>query len=915
MASWFFLGLCGLVFALGAVLVGRAACRRLRQSGPPLTDLLLLVALVPVALFSVHPYLGDRLVGAGDSYHYALQAADAVTQMRHGVMPVFVGQSDYAFNGNIHTLRTAPYFTHLAGLLDLLTARRLSFVTLQNLTVTLTAVLAAWGAYAACLLVSDGRRIAAGLLAAIYVLSPAIMGPLALHDMFATYMAAPWLILCWAGLAGIWRHENEVAAQLLAAGALGICWYAHSPLAAWLTLVWGIVQTVRLLLAGGGPGQWHRQIVAGLLLAGLVAYIFTSVGTLGVGSHSAVNHPVFSWESLRQFLRSEFIPFNSFLVLPSIQLGWTLWGLLLGGGTLALFRRRRDGRMLTGLLVALLPFLVPLPWLSNVMWHGLPDQLVTLTNWPVQRLCPLLGSGIVIAFAAALRGNENGVLRPGRWLEGLLAIALLWSAAETAAIHRRPDVARLPPATQAVLLAPENLRLTRYSYAFFERPPAYFTHGWASPEFESRLLDAELDVAQDNAGAVLASAGPATGSVTIEREVNLSLPGPAEHLLIFAFAHPERSGEVTIRGGGLERNYTLPRSGEELAFGSEPGCGKTIPIRLVRPGQQTITVSASVPGVSLRIVPVSRDLLPVRLSGLTPYTAEVRARTPSFLETPKIYYAGYRATVSGRPAPVRRSPNGLVMIPVPAGESRVALTYPGPLGLQASWFLSLACFAVWPWSLVWSARAPVGADLSWPWIRQNNLGTGLVRGWRRGRRAFFVATLAGLLVAAGATTYQLWLLQRAYGSLRLVVELPKRPVSHAEPLLTLGRTGAADCVYVIYEDSRHIRIGLDHWAYGGPLSDPIPVSFAQPQTIEITLGGLYPASGWMRRPGPATGPEGTGPIRISFNGRLVLTQEGRFYSAAPAEVAIGRNPVGSSVASEQFSGRILRSERFIPVSP
>lgn len=912
MASWIFLGLCGLAFALGLGRVGWGAFRSSHQSGHQLTDLLLLTGLVPVALFSVHPYLGNHLVGAGDSYHYALQAADAVTQVRHGVMPVFVGQSDYAFNGHIHTLRTAPYFTHLAGLLDLLTGRRLSFVTLQNLTVTLTAVLAAWAAYAACLLVSGGRRIAAGLLAAIYVLSPAIMGPLALHDMFATYMAAPWLILCWAGLAGIWRHENERSAQFLAAGALGICWYAHSPIAAWLTLVWGVGQVVRLLLAGGEPGQWRRQAGAGLLLAGLVAYIFTSVGALGEGPHSAVNHPVFSWESLRQFLRSEFTPFNSFPAQPSIQLGWTLWGLLLGGGTLALFHRRRDGLMLTGLLVALLPFLVPLPWLSEVMWRGLPDQLVTLTNWPVQRLCPLLGSGIVIAFAAALRGNENGPHRPGRWIEGLLALALLWSAAEAAAIHRRPDVARLAPATHEVLLAPENLRLTRYSYAFFERPPAYFTHGWTSPEFESRLLDAELDVAQDNAGAVLASAEPASGAVPIGREVTLSLPGSAEHLLVFTFADPERPGEVTIRGGGLERNYTLPRSGEELAFGSEPGCGKTIPIRLVRPDPATITVSASVPGVSLRTVPVSRDLLPVRLSGQTPYTAEVRALAPGFLETPRVHFAGYRATVSGRPAPVRRSPNGLVMVPVPAGESQVVLTYPGPPALHAAWFVSLACFAVWPWLLARSSASPASADLSWAWIRKNNLGAGLARLWRQRRRTCFIALLVALLTAGTAAGCHFWRMHHAYGSLRLVVELPKRPVSHAEPLLTLGRTGAADCIYVVYEDSRHIRIGLDHWAYGGPLSDPIPVSFARPQTIEITIGGLYPTSAWRRRPGMATGPEGTGPMRISFNGRLVLTQEARFYSAAPDEVALGRNPVASSVAGERFSGRILHSERFIP---
>ena len=74
------LGLAGLVFVAGVIRLCRQVTQYARERGLCRRglDLLALVALVPLALFSVYPYLGDRLVGAGDSYHYALQAADFV---------------------------------------------------------------------------------------------------------------------------------------------------------------------------------------------------------------------------------------------------------------------------------------------------------------------------------------------------------------------------------------------------------------------------------------------------------------------------------------------------------------------------------------------------------------------------------------------------------------------------------------------------------------------------------------------------------------------------------------------------------------------------------------------------------------------------------------------------------------------
>ena len=923
MPYWISLGIGGVVLVVGLWHLGRKAGNPAGAARTWLAgNLPALLMLVPVALLVVRPYLGGDLVGAGDSYFYSLQVADFVTQLRQGVLPVLVGQSEYAFNGNINSLRTAPYLTHLAGLLDLLTGRGLSFVALLNLTVVTSALLAAWAAYLVALAASGGRRLAAWFLAVAYVASPALLVPLLGSDMFATYMTAPWIVVCWHGLAEILRRENDLWPQLITAAALALTWYAHSPIAGWLSLAWALVQGGKMLLNGGSPGQWRRQCLAGLLFAALTAYVFVSVGAIGSRVLSPPDLSAFTFnynlDSLRDALRWEFTSFTASPTTASIQVGWTLWaGFLMSGCTL-LWRRRLHGAFVLFLLVLLTAFLIPLPPIAGTLWRLLPERVLAMTPWPAQRLCPLIGSGIVVLIALALREIGAGSTTRYRWCCVLLGLGCAWSLAEVRALHQRPGFTRRTPVVVAPQFTRENLVLTRYSYGLFEEPPEYFTHGWADPAFESRLLDARLDIAQDNASATLAAAGD--GAMTlIEGAAGVGLAGAAEHLLAFAFTDPSAPGEIAIHGEGIRRNYTLPRSGEALAFGSAPGSARTIPVRRPSSGPLHLTISSTVPGVSFRAVPVSPEKLPVQLTGLIPYAATVRAGASGFLETPRIYIEGYAATVNGTPAAVRQSPNGLVMIPVPAGESSVVVTYPGPGVLRTAWLLSLASLAALPWLLARAARANVpaaGQDESFAWIPGNNIFAGGLFVWRQRRRALGVMALLGLGLGLAWLGWQAWLEYRSYGSMRMTIELTRRSRIRPEPLLTLGRKGAADCIYLVYEDPRHVRFGLDHWGHASTVSEPVAITYGEPHVVEIDIGGLHPASGWLGRPGPKEPADkpGFAPLTIKLDGRTVLQAEARYYAAGPEHIHLGRNPTGGSVTRGQFSGIIHAAERVPPAA-
>lgn len=879
-----------------------------------LTAILPFFILTPIALWAVRPYCSNRLIGAGDSHHYALQVADFVTQARQGVMPVFVGQSAYAFNGNVHTLRTAPYFTHLAGVIDWVTIGKLGFVELQNLAVCLTSLAAAWAAYLACLRLSGGLRLASLTLSALYVVSPAVIGPLMLQDMFATYMTAPWLVLVWAGLIAVLNRDDPIPGQILAAGALGMVWLAHPAVAGWLTLVWVGVQCVQTLREGGSIHHWRGFGLACLLLAGVSAYVFASVAAL----ESRPYPPVFYYDfgsTWTRLLQECLIELGSDFVAPdqaTVRLGAIgLIGLITAIVTLV-WRHWRGGWCLAAAAMILLACLLPVPAVSKLIWAAIPERLLVLSTWPAQRLAPLLMAGAVVTAAAALSLFFRRRTPTAAYYGTCLTLACLasWQAAKTSAIQQRKGMARLELDIYAPLFSPQNLRLTRYSYDLFARTPGYFTHGWSDPEFESRLLDAEFGLQAD----MLPESPSLPEAIPVHPQIVRDLPGPARYLLAFDMKDATAVGEISVHAPGINRSYTLPSGGEPLSFGSGPFNARTTPLRLLQPGPNPVTILSSVPGVAVRIVPLDESTLPVKLLDLTPYTAAVRSRGPGYLETPKVYLPGYLATVNGHPVPVRRSANNLVTVAVPDGESDVIVTYPGTFVLHSAWLTSIGLLALWPWMLgVVQYRQPKGAGPDNSAERRHDLGAGICALWRRHRRATCLAGgTAAVLATIAIATYRLNQEYRNFGSLRLTLTIPRHVMPRSEPLLTLGQPGAADCIYLIHEDGKHIRIGLDHWGVGGPVSDPIPVDYADTHRLEITIGGLYPPSRWFERPPPPQSDgKGRALFRVTLDGKTVFNQHHPFHSALHDQMAVGQNPVGSSVSGESFSGDILGIERFI----
>jgi hypothetical protein len=152
----------------------------------------------------------------------------------------------------------------------------------------------------------------------------------------------------------------------------------------------------------------------------------------------------------------------------------------------------------------------------------------------------------------------------------------------------------------------------------------------------------------------------------------------------------------------------------------------------------------------------------------------------------------------------------------------------------------------------------------------------------------------------------------ASGPIHLVVKFPTDKVGRHEPLLSTGRTGEGDFVYVVYADDHHVRIGYDHWGVGGALSDPVAVDYQVPHEFWIRTGALYPLLGddaaWHGTP-PGLRQGLKKRSEIELDGTVVVSSAIPSYPSTPTEITVGHNRIGGSSADADFSGIVEFMER------
>ncbi len=225
------------------------------------------------------PFLTPQMVGGLDAHWYGHIMIDALQQARAGVWPVFVGQGELMFNGAVHPFRTAPYHHHFGIALDLLTARALTPLAVQHLTVIVTAVIGSLTCYASMVALAPTRRWLAWALALGYVSGPALAGAIYAQEMYMTFMAYAWLPVVIHGNIRLVRNNDATGWLVLTAG-LALVWTCHAPVGAWASIFTAGVQGMRLLAKDFDLRSWRLAAGAAVLFGGLTGYYFFSIGEL-----------------------------------------------------------------------------------------------------------------------------------------------------------------------------------------------------------------------------------------------------------------------------------------------------------------------------------------------------------------------------------------------------------------------------------------------------------------------------------------------------------------------------------------------------------------------------------------------------------------------------------------------------------
>lgn len=899
----------------------RLLTQALRSDRTDSPEIQRLAWLLLIAGFLMHPYATTRLVGGGDAEHYVRQLADFLTQVRDGQFPVFVGQSPLALDGAVHPLRTAPYFQYAGGLLAVLTGFTLAPAALQNLLLVTSFLAAIVGCYAALCLAVPARRWECLWLALLYGTSPAILTLAYGGDMFATWMTLPWLPWLFLGVIVSWRKGVDGKGLVLQAVTLAFLWLAHAPVALWASLVVLASELTRLASARFTPALILRQAGAASLCLLLCSYVFFSVSSLDVPAN-----PYLEFELARGVV---------FRVLTENWHGWFRLvspegnnlmsdlhlspGLLLlaVAGVATAWRTRGAAPVLAVVAFALGMLLMPSA-VTERFWTTLPAFLMTVTEkWPAQRLYPLLSALLPFLGALALTHPRLGTPRIRRGVLMVLAACVVWSGWEARKfVHHGQAIVRSADATTRFFL-PENNTVSRYSYEMWGYLPKTFSFGHMDLEAHHRLIDPLYGQVLDSNALAIYRAG-ATGPV--HRFVPTSEGGyfsptitlePGEScFLSFDFQGWEPSGTLLVEGRRLARQYSLPASGGVGAFGIRPGHKPGFTLRNLGTEAEQVDLrfvqdrhSGSAARATITVLPYDGSVLPFRLHSLQPYELDVTTPAGGWVETPRVLIPGYRVTIDGQPAEVRRSPNGLLMTKVGPGTHRLNIAYTAPPSVAVSFWVSLLAIAVVGTLLVTAqvARSERRSD-----------ARRLLEQWllpRLGWGGLAVASLTGSLLLIGLPNRGPRTVVNSDGALQsFAVMLPVGRHEVYETLLSwTDEHGASTSIVLFYEDDGHARIGCRKNGVLKLLTESLPVSYFVAQQIDIMIGALLTEADRGKHPDldDEAWQRLRGITRVYFNHEPVWETDTRHQIPENLRFAIGKEIVPVATGETPFHGRTL----------
>jgi hypothetical protein len=684
------------------------------------------IILLAVATWLASPLITGAPTGAGDAYWYKLMLTDFTLQVRQIGLPVWVGQTEYAFSGPVLPLRMAPWFQHLGALMDLITGRTLGPIALNNLVLASCIFASAFTSYFCTRAVTHGKHWIAAITSIIYTCSPGIISPLIAGDQYMTFMTAPMLPV---GTYALWQfcRNWRLRDALLLSGAAAAMWLAHPPIG----LCFSLLSALGILIASAicRRLEWKSLTLALTFFGCAASFPFISVALLGLDPAPPTNRASelasIAQSNLWNFPKIFFPIGEKIHLFAPYQPGYGALALLLVGAVGFCMRPRLANGVILFLAGITIVFVMPVESLSKTVWSLVPSQVIAVLNvWPIQRL---LGIFVVISLLV-------GATTLGEWVAawrtrisyGAVTLLLVCGAGWTIhqAGHLRKSLINSTPPNDSWRreYALHNLMLTRYSFGTFRAIPSYFSHGYMEPRLEHRFLRLDHSIAKDNALSAATAATPSEPGATLltsgtlrainlqqtetyRLEPQLNLPANQHLALRLDPMAPGQTGWLQFLGRDIFREYLLPDSG--IGFGDRTNAASFGTLRTSSHVLPLYTRAENEAPLQFNIRSMAdedhQDFdfaryelwtynpqdLPINVTSWVPYRILVNANEDGYVETPRLWLPGYRARVNGRTVQAVRSNDHRVMIPVPAGYSDITIKYVPPLVVEISYWIGI----------------------------------------------------------------------------------------------------------------------------------------------------------------------------------------------------------------------------------
>ncbi len=671
------------------------------------SELFRVVFLFLLVLYAYHPFISGLNMGAMDARWYQYLLHDAIIQFKHFFVFSVVGQSEFNYIG-VSIIR-APFYALLGVFIHLLTFGFLNALFIQHLTVIFTALCSTLLLYFGLSRLAPTLRWYSVFIAFFYITCPGVIGLIYKMDMYYSFMAVTFIPLTIYGLIRI-NEEGDLPAYFLTTMGLSLSWLSHPPMGLWITTVCLLFLFIQFIVLR--KNFFHLLIIPCLFML-LNAWQFVGVFSLGMQDYYSLAIKSKFLDSLMVILKNDtlgaFLPLGYRALGTSfLQLGYTLWGILLFGIFIALyFPKNVLLRILSLCGIFLIALLYVIPGVTYWLWWLLPESFYGVTTYPMQRLYMVLAALTCYIGLLSLRKIYSSTKKSTKKIIGVFFLVFTcWNIYQLTYFFQNAA-----NSNQNTWLFPKNLPLIPFGVLL----PIHVHIGEFEvydPTLKNKLLDQHQKTLSnyDNQAVITNQCTKAVSflpeGIAVEKE-RFKLPFQIKNYSLESFytfkglltknlflcmetylnnagisALILDSSKRLVAAAPFQNSSDIKNTIFTMPFNNgldekSPGNGGGDWELFLGAMQLGTTKTSSLEVKSLKIITYKYSDLPIKILSFTPYTAVVNTPVSNtYLYVFKEYFPGYHAKVNGKTVPVLSTKDRMIIIPLKQqGFNKVELSF------------------------------------------------------------------------------------------------------------------------------------------------------------------------------------------------------------------------------------------------